>query len=134
MMQLIKRLKGTLTFTLETEYHERLTRFDRNLRELDEAMAIARAQYDQYVRARQAATHSYVGYEKPIKRMRTQVAEGVRKVDLLMARQGRLLEVVAIDELIARRDRLRRYGDKARFALADSYDRATQAQARRNEP
>ena len=46
-----------------------------------------------------------------------------------MARQGRLLELVAIDELIARRSRLESYGDKARFALADSYDRATQAQA-----
>jgi hypothetical protein len=47
-----------------------------------------------------------------------------------MARQGYLLEVVAIDELIARREHLENYGDKARFALADSYDRATQAQAR----
>jgi len=44
-----------------------------------------------------------------------------------------LLEVVAIDELIARREHLENYGDKARFALADSYDRATQAQARLEE-
>ncbi len=29
-----------------------------------------------------------------------------------------------------RRDHLENYGDKARFALADSYDRATQAQAK----
>ena len=43
---------------------------------------------------------------------------------------GTLFEVVAIDELIARRDHLENYGDKARFALADSYDRATQSQAR----
>ena len=47
-----------------------------------------------------------------------------------MRRQGQLLEVVAIDELMARRGRLENYRDKARFALADSYDRATQAQAR----
>ena len=58
----------------------------------------------------------------------------VETIDLLMARQGRLLEVVAIEELIARRDRLKDYRDKARFALADSYDRATQAQARMGEP
>ncbi|MDH3417694.1 MAG: tetratricopeptide repeat protein, partial [Gammaproteobacteria bacterium] len=31
----IKRLKGLLTWTLETEYHERFTQFDRNLRGLD---------------------------------------------------------------------------------------------------
>lgn len=130
----IKRLKGLLTWTLETKYHERLTRFDENLRGLDEAMVVAQQQYDQYVRGRQAATHSYVGYEKPISRLRAKVANAARKVELLMARQGHLLEIVAVEELVARRGRLENYGDKARFALADSYDRATQAQARTEDP
>lgn len=129
----IERLKGTLIWTLETEYHERLTRFDENLRGLDEAMAVAQSQYDQYVRARQAATHSYVGYEKPINVLRAKVAGASQEIELLMARQGHLLELVAVEELVARRGRLERYGDKARFALADSYDRATQAQASRSE-
>jgi hypothetical protein len=48
-------------------------------------------------------------------------------VDLLMSRQGYLLERVAVDELLARRERLNFYQDQARFALADSYDRATKA-------
>jgi len=128
-MQRIKRLKGALVWRLETEYHERLSEFDRNLRNLDEAMALAQTQYDAYVRVRQASTHSYVGYEKPISRLRVHAANAVQKIDLLMARQGRVLEKVALDELVARRSRLESFGDKARFALADSYDRATQAQA-----
>ena len=132
-MQRIQRLKGVLTWTLETEYHERLARFDQNLRGLDAAMVIAQEQYDEFVRTRQAATHSYVGYDKPVNRLRMQVKAATEKVDSLMARQGRLLEIVAVDELIARRQRLETYGDKARFALADSYDRATQSQARRDE-
>jgi hypothetical protein len=132
-MRRIERLKGTLAFTLATEYHDRLTAFDRNLRGLDEAMAVAQKQYDQFVRARQAATLSYVGYETPISRLRAHVRDAVGKVELLMARQGHLLEVVAIEELIARREHLENYGDKARFALADSYDRATQAQANMGE-
>ncbi len=130
----LQRLKGTLTWTLETEYHVRLGEFDRNLRTLDAAMAVAKEQYDQYVRARQAATHSYVGYEKPINRLRTHVRDSIVQIDRLMARQGQLLEIVAIRELTARRSRLENFRDKARFALADSYDRATQAQARRDEP
>jgi hypothetical protein len=97
-------------------------------------MAVLRQQYDQYVRSRQAATHSYMGYETPISRLRARVGEAVQQVDLLMARQGRQLEIVATNELIARRGRLETYRDKARFALADSYDRATQAQARSTEP
>ena len=122
-----------LTWTLETEYHERLTEFDQNLRRLDAAMAVLEQEYDAYVRTRQAASHSYVGYQKPIKRMRAQVRESAGEIDLLMARQGHLLEVTAIEELIARRSHLENYGDKARFALADSYDRATQAQAKVDE-
>ena len=133
MTMRIKRLKGLLTWTLETEYHERFTEFDRNLRGLDEAMAVVQEEYDQYVRARQAATHSYVGYEKPILRLRAHVSNSIEEVDLLMARQGHQLEVVAVEELLARRSHLENYGDKARFALADSYDRATQAQAKIGE-
>jgi hypothetical protein len=85
------------------------------------------------VRSRQAATHSYIGYETPIKHMRAQVRDAAQKIELLMARQGRLLEITAIEEFTARRNHLENYGDKARFALADSYDRATQAQARADE-
>jgi predicted negative regulator of RcsB-dependent stress response len=126
----IKRIKGVLVWRLETEYHDRLTEFDYNLRQLDEAMATAQAQYDEYVRVRQAATHSYEGYDKPIMRLRVHSENAIQKVDMLMAQQGRVLERVAIEKLSARRSRLESFGDKARFALADSYDRATQAQAR----
>ena len=65
-----------------------------------------------------------------MRRLRAEVVKSVEKIDQLMARQGHLLEVLAIEELVARSERLENYGDKARFALADSYDRATQAQAR----
>jgi chromosome segregation ATPase len=125
----IQRLKGRLTWTLETEYHERLTEFDSHLRELNGAMAVLDSQHRQYIRARQAATHSFEGYESPIQQLRAHVGNSVDKVDRLMAQQGRMLEAVAIEELVARRQRLEIYRDKARYALADSYDRATQAQA-----
>jgi tetratricopeptide (TPR) repeat protein len=133
MVSRLKRIRGVLSFVLETEYHARLTEFDRNLRSLDEAMKVAQVEYDEYVRSRQAATHSYVGYRKPIDGMRNDVGEARAQVDLLMARQGRLLEILAIDELMVRKSHLEVYGDKARFALADSYDRASQAQARVEE-
>lgn len=129
-MQRIQRLKGVLSYRLETQYHARLTEFDRNLRGLNAAMDIMQEQYDQYVRVRQAATHSYVGYTQPIKGLRADVARSIATVDALMARQGQQLEILAINELVARREHLENYRDKARFALADSYDRATQAQAR----
>jgi len=129
-LERVQRLRGLLAYTLHIEYHERFTEFDSNLRGLDKAMATMQSEYDEFVRARQAATHSFEGYDKPMQRLRSDVEQSVERIDMLMARQGRLLEVLAIDQLIARRDHLENYGDKARFALADSYDRATQAQAR----
>lgn len=131
LRQRLQRLKGLLTWTLETEYHARLTNFDRNLRALHQAVSLLEERYQQFVRVRQAATHSYEGYDTPINRLRTRVVEAIAKVDLLMAKQGHVLEVVAINELQARRQRLETYRNQARFALADSYDRATQIQARR---
>jgi hypothetical protein len=84
--------------------------------------------YESLVRTRQAATHSYVGYDVPITRLRKRVGEALDKVNLLMARQGHMLETVAIKELQARRERLDAYQAQARFAVADSYDRATRQQ------
>ena len=129
-LERVKRLQGVLIFRLQTEYHERFTEFDANLRNLDEAMAVVRAQHEQYVRVRQATTHSFSGYEKPIERLRVNATKAIEEIDVLMARQGRLLEKEAVEELSARRSHLENYGDKARFALADSYDRATETQAR----
>jgi hypothetical protein len=125
LKQRARRLHGVLTWTLDMEYHERLTRFDRDLRELQSVIETMTAQYESFVRARQAAVHSYEGFEVPIRRLRTRVDSAASTIQLLMARQGHIIERVAVDELVARRDRLSQYLDEARFALADSYDRAT---------
>jgi hypothetical protein len=129
LRQRIARLNGVLTFTLRTEYHERLDVFAKHLRDLRQAIEVLNAEHVEFVRTRQAAVHSFEGYDTPIGRLRTHVAEALGKVNLLMARQGRVLELVAIDELVARRERLETYEDQARYALADSYDRATKARA-----
>ena len=123
----VARVKGRLIWTIHTDYYNRLDAYDAHLRELRSATDVLAAQYRQFVRVRQAASHSYEGYSEPVNRMRTRVRESLDKVNLLMARQGRLLEVVAIDELVARRQRLDQYMENARYALADSYDRASQA-------
>jgi hypothetical protein len=42
-----------------------------------------------------------------------------------------MLEAMAVNELTRRRDRLEEFRVKARFALADSYDRASKTQRRK---
>jgi hypothetical protein len=51
-----------------------------------------------------------------------------------MTRQGQLIETVAIEELRARGERLQTYQTQARYAVADSYDRATKAQGKGGQP
>jgi len=126
----LQRLKGVLIWSLETQYHQRLTDVHEHLGELNEDLDALTAQYDAFVRARQAATHSYVGYEIPINGLRVRVGDALERLDVLMARQGRMLESVAVKELLVRRERLEAYENQARFAFADSYDRAAKAQAR----
>ena len=124
----INRLKGVLHWQILTGYDQRLTDAYKNLQGLNEVIAALKKQYLSYVRARQAAAQSYEGYNDGLRRLRVRVLDAQDQVKTLMARQGHMLEVMAINELELRIQRLAEYQVKARFALADSYDRAVKAQ------
>src|SRR5436189_4686448 len=68
LRQRAARLRGALTWRLETEYHKRLTAAHVHLNELNADVDALTRQYDAFVRTRQAATHSYVGYDTQIGR------------------------------------------------------------------
>src|SRR6267154_1589359 len=121
------RLRGALTWRLETEYNDRLTAAHVHLNELNAPVDALTRQYDAFVRTRQAATHSYVGYDVQIARLRERVGDALQRVDMLIARQGHMIETVAINQLEARRERLAVQQTEARFGVADSYDRAARA-------
>ena len=134
LRQRAARLRGTLTWQLETEYHERLTRAHVHLNELNAHVDALTTQYDSFVRTRQAATHSHVGYDVQIERLRERVRDALQSVDTLMARQGHMIETVAINRLNARRERLVGQQTQARYAVADSYDRTARASSGAEEP
>ncbi|HEY8570513.1 tetratricopeptide repeat protein [Microbulbifer sp.] len=127
----VARLEGVLKFQLSREFDERLTEAYKHLQELDIVVATLQETYQRYVRSRQAATHSYEGYADQIASLRGGLNRAQDRIDQLMARQGRMLEQLAINELDQRRSQLESYQIKARFALADSYDRANELQEQR---
>jgi chromosome segregation ATPase len=129
LRQRAAHLRGALTWRLETEYNERLTAAYAHLNELNAPVGALNRQYDAFVRTRQAATHSYVGYDVQIARLRERVDDALQRVDVLIARQGHMIETVAIKQLEARRERLVAQQVEARFGVADSYDRAARAQS-----
>ncbi|MCC2638240.1 MAG: hypothetical protein K0Q68_1959, partial [Moraxellaceae bacterium] len=124
----IRRLQGVLHWNIRTGYDQRLTDAWVHLRELDADVARLQALYAGYVRTRQAATHSYQGYDARIGQARTRISAARENVAGLLARQGKMLETLAINELEQRRGRLEEHQVKARFAMAESYDRALKAQ------
>ena len=123
----VERLRGVLSWRLHSEYDQRLTDAYNHLLSLDEYIEKFKLRYGSFVRTRQAATQSYEGYEAPIRKLRTGLFSIQQKLKGTKARQGKLLEALAINELDLRRKRLEDYQIKARFALAESYDRATKA-------
>jgi tetratricopeptide (TPR) repeat protein len=126
--QRVARLRGVLTWRLETEYPERLTAAHEHLKDLNAQVDALTRQYDAFVRTRQAATHSYVGYDAQIGRLRGSVGDALQRVSLLMDKQGSMIEAVAIEQLTARRERLEAQQTQARFGVADSYDRAARSE------
>ncbi len=126
----IKRLRGVLHWHIYTQYDSRFTEAYKHLRDLNQEVDLLKRQYTAFVRTRQAATQSYEGYDDVIRRQRSLIEKAREEVGELMARQGQMLETMAVNELTARRELLAEFQTKARFAMADSYDRATRAQAR----
>ncbi len=122
-------LRGTLIWRLETEYPERLSKAYKDLSELNTQVDALTRQYESFVRTRQAATQSYIGYNDQIANLRQRVGDALPRVESLMAEQGQMIETVAINQLEARRKRLVAQQTEARYGVAASYDRAARAQS-----
>lgn len=128
----LARLRGVLLWNIRTEYDQRLTDTYKHLIVLNTEVDRLKEQYNAFVRTRQAATQSYQGYGVRIRGQRMLIADAREKVKVLMARQGNVLETMAVEELVRRRERLEQFRITARFAVADSYDRATRAQTEKS--
>jgi predicted negative regulator of RcsB-dependent stress response len=123
----IARLRGVLHWRFVAEYGARLTAAHAHLRQLDRDIAELNRRYQSFIRARQAATQSYEGYGETLRGLKNRTRDSQEKVNLLLARQGQFLEEMTLRELELRRRRVEEFQSKARFAMADSYDRATRA-------
>ncbi|WP_026841966.1 tetratricopeptide repeat protein [Citrifermentans bremense] len=127
----VARLRGVISWNIATEYDRRLTEAFDDLDSLIRETQRLKQRYASFVRTRQAATQSYEGYDETIRSQREQIAAAREKVTALLPRQGKILEAMAVDELTRRRERLEQFQVTARFAIADSYDRANKAQAQK---
>ncbi|MCK4704637.1 MAG: hypothetical protein KAT90_04075, partial [Gammaproteobacteria bacterium] len=126
--QRVERLRGVLNWKIFTQYHDRLTQAFKRLRELDGVVADLKEIYRSFVRTRQTATQSYEGYDATLNTLNIKVLEARERIKNAMLAQGHMLESMAVNELDIRRKRIEGDQVKARFALAESYDRAQKKQ------
>ncbi len=126
----IRRLRGALVWNIHADYDRRFAAARAHLRELDHELGMLIEQRRSFEQTRQAVAGSYQGHGDAMGRLRQRIHTAQGTVRTLSARQGQMLESMAVKELTRRRDRLEELRLKARFALADSYDRAGKAGVR----
>lgn len=124
----IQRMEGVMLWQIRTTFDKRLTDAYTHLHQLDADMENLKKTYRSFVRSRQAATQSYKGYDDQIRQLKNRIRDARETVDTLMARQGHQIDSMAINELDQRRKRLEEFQVQARFALSESYDRASRKQ------
>lgn len=127
------RLQGVLSWQMEADYDQRLQTSYQHLKELDEVIKKLQAQHQVVTTMKREAYQSFEGYLVPFQRMSTQLRSLRDRAKAGLQQQARYLEKVAVRELDRRRKKLAEYRVKARFALAESYDRATKKRAEEAE-
>jgi hypothetical protein len=125
----IKRLQGVLQWQVETGYDRRLADAHQHLRELDQSIELLRERHQKIVRLKREAYQSFEGYEAPFRQTVTRLDAMLLRIGATMMQQASYLEKAAVRELDRRRRKLADYRVKARFALAESYDRGGLAAA-----
>jgi len=124
-------LEGVLKWNIDTGYENRLSDAFTHLRALDKEIAAARQSETQLIKAKAEAALSYQGYDKALTQLQQRLAYLKDRTEGLIAHQGQFMERRAVSELLHRKSRLQRYRTKARFAMAEAYDLAVRAQAKR---
>lgn len=124
----VDRLSGVLWWRLRSEYADRLTAFHEHIEALAAALEVADASRLSLLKRKEAVPLLYSGHEQRLQQFEQRLSYLSTRIEAIRAQQGQFIEQMAVTQLNARKDRLRRYQTKARFAAAESYDRATAKQ------
>jgi len=120
----VRLLKGVLQWTLDKEFKVRLSTIRRNLLQTGEALVEtqrARRQIDESMRKEPLL---FADFNTRVEGLSPQIDALKARVESAMTRQRGFMEGVAVEELLAQKQRLETYTVQARFALAAIYDKA----------
>ena len=120
----IRLLKGVLQWDLEKSYKGRLAAIRSNLRETGEALVDTQRSRRQVDETMRNEPQLFQSFEDRVQGLSPQLDATFAKVNNTMDRQRAFLQSIAVNELLAQKQRLNVYTVQARFALAAIYDRS----------
>jgi hypothetical protein len=129
----LRRLQGALTWQLAQQRPERRWQAEKGLRTVDAQLEEARAHDAALTAAEKDQTGQFAGFAQRLDELDKRIQALQPRVAALANEQQTALQESAIAALQAQQERLVGYADQARYAVAQLYDRATQAPDQREE-
>ena len=120
----VRLLKGTLQWTLDKEFKDRLWRIRRDLRQTGEALIETRRARREIDASMQTEPQVFGGFNARVESLVPKIDDLKARIEDAMQRQQLFMYGVALDEMRAQKNRLETYTIQARFALAAIYDLA----------
>ena len=121
----LKILKGRIYWNISQQYSDRSWQIRKNLNqvgaELDRLLAVK----ESIGNVKHVAKVGFAGFQYRIDELRARIEKTLPRLEIAYQKQTRLLERLAVRELLKRRLVMQSYHAQAKLALAQAYDRAT---------
>jgi hypothetical protein len=119
-----RRVAGVMSWRLNEQFPDRLWEAKKNLKTLEAELArarqlnelLAQAQRDEPTRFEKLAARS--------EQLGRQVQAQLPRIEQLASEQQKIVQEIAVAELLRQKERVDQYAGQARFAVAQIYDRA----------
>lgn len=121
-------LRGLLFYDVASDYSPRLWQARKDLKELDQNLAETSVRRDALLRAQADTPKAFDNFAARVVQSRARISQLQDRVRAMASTHARYLETLAVTELAAQKERLAVYLTQARFAVAQMYDEASNAE------
>jgi len=124
-------LHGILYWQVNSDYQQRLWQEKQQLSELETLLEQTGKAIGNLQQAGIVTPAGFAGFDQKISNRKTAIKQLQTRTTRITEAQGILLEQLAVNELVAQKERIEHYIMQARFALAQTYDSSLNNPAKR---
>lgn len=125
----MKILKGRIYWTAFQQYPDRKWQAKKSLNQVEAELGNLLTVKESIGNVKHVAKVGFAGFEYRIEELRDRIEKALPRLEVAYQKQTKLLERLAVRELLNRRLVMQSYHAQARLALAQAYDRATTSDA-----